>query len=295
MGLAFLACVERGPLEAQTILLCRSIRRFAGRFREAPIYTFQPRAGHEVAPRTRATLAELGATLRCELLNCAYADYPIGNKIFACAAAERTLREDVLVFLDSDTIVVDEPREFDLAAGIDVAIRPAYSVGLHSTGPGHPMDCYWRRVYDLFGIEKEWFVETEIGSVTRAYFSAGLIVVRRQAGTFGHWLEDFRRLAESGCLPASGIARADEISLVATLFRTTHKVVLLDGRYNYLLFKREQLTPPWDRAQLEELVHIHYRKTFQEAGFLRNLRTPLNPQSEILAWLEPLLRLPYPE
>src|SRR5439155_21712611 len=59
MGLAFLACVERGPLEEQTTLLCRSIRRYGGRFRAAPIYAFQPRAGHDIAPETRRTLEAL--------------------------------------------------------------------------------------------------------------------------------------------------------------------------------------------------------------------------------------------
>ena len=60
MSLAFVACIESGPLEDQTILLCRSIRRFAGRFRDAPIYTFQPRAGTAIARETLDVLNQWG-------------------------------------------------------------------------------------------------------------------------------------------------------------------------------------------------------------------------------------------
>jgi hypothetical protein len=220
-----------------------------------------------------------------------FAHYPVGNKVFACARAEAILKEDALVFLDSDTLFTAEPAEFDLDCTYNAAIRPAHSVGHNCSGPGHPMDPYWRRVYDLLEIEDERYVETELGTITRAYFSAGLIAVRRNAGLFARWRADFLRLAAAGCLPQSGIARADEISLAATMLRTMDRVKILDGRYNYLIFKRDQLPPPWDDAQLEDLVHVHYRRKFAEPGFLGRLRPPIREESEVRRWLEPFLPL----
>jgi hypothetical protein len=290
-SLAFLACVERGPLEAQTTLLCRSIRRFAGRFRAAPIYVFQPRAGCGIAPATERVLDDLGVTLQSEILNSTFAHYPVANKIFACARAEEVLDNEILVFADSDTFFTAEPAEFDFDAAVDAAIRPAHSVGHNSSGPGHPMDPYWRSVYDLLGVTDERYVETELGTVTRAYFSAGLIVVRRRAGLFGRWLSNFHKLTAAGCLPESGIARTDEISLAATMLRNMDRVKILDGRYNYLIFKRAQLIAPWDRAQFEELVHVHYRRKFTEVGFLNRLTPPLCVNSAVRHWLEPFLPL----
>jgi hypothetical protein len=296
MSLAFLACIERGPLEAQTALLCRSIRRYGGRFRDAPIHVFQPRAGHDIATATARVLDELGVVVRTEVLNVDFAHYPVGNKVFACARAEATLDEDMLVFLDSDTIFTAEPAEFDFGGDCDcdAAIRPAHSVGHNCSGPGHPMDPYWRRVYDLLGIEDECYVETELGTITRAYFSAGLIAVRRRAGLFARWRSDFLGLTAAGCLPASGIARADEISLAATMLRAMDRVKILDGRYNYLIFKRGELPPPWDGAQLEDLVHVHYRRKFAEPGFLDRLRPPIREDSAVRRWLEPFLPLTNP-
>ena len=44
-SLAFLLCVEAGPLEPQTLLLVRSIRRWAGEYAGNPIHAFRPRVG----------------------------------------------------------------------------------------------------------------------------------------------------------------------------------------------------------------------------------------------------------
>src|SRR5262245_48471593 len=81
MSLAFVICVERGPLEDQAVLLCRSIRRYTGRHRDATIAAFQPRNGHEVARSTRDALDALGVAFHDEPINTAYRDCPYANKI----------------------------------------------------------------------------------------------------------------------------------------------------------------------------------------------------------------------
>jgi hypothetical protein len=291
MRLAFIACVERGHLEAQTILLCRSIRRFGGGFRDAAIHTFEPRIGHAIAPATRRVLEELGVVHHVDVLNRSFVDQPVVNKVFACARAEESLDEEVLVFLDSDTVVIGEPDALDLPSGIDVALRPAYSAGLNSSGPGHPMDAYWRGVYEFFGIDNARYVETELGTITRAYYSAGLIAARREAGFFGRWRSIFLELVCIDRLPESGISRADEIALAVAALEAKDRVRSLDGGYNYLIFRRAQLAAPWDRAQLEAVVHVHYRGAFAEPGFLRSLCPPLDANSAVLNWLEQHLPL----
>jgi hypothetical protein len=47
-GTAFVACIERGVLERQALLLFDSIRRYTGHFRTCPIYALSPRAGHSI-------------------------------------------------------------------------------------------------------------------------------------------------------------------------------------------------------------------------------------------------------
>ena len=236
----------------------------------------------------RRRLGTVGLQHRREILNRDFIDYAVGNKIFVYAWAEETLDRDVLVFLDSDTIFTGEPEALDLADGFDAAIRPAHSTAHNSSGPGHPMDPYWKRVYNLLGVVNEHYVTTELGTTTRAYFSAGLIAVRRQAGLFRKWKADFLRLTDENCLPESGIARSDEISLAATMLRAMDRVTVLDGRYNYLIFKRANSPLP-GIEQLEDLVHIHYRKLFSERGFLRRVRPASAPTAPVLTWIEQYL------
>lgn len=273
-GIAFVACVERGELERKTMLLCRTIRRF---YPDAPILTFQPRLGTTIAPETLATLQALGVQHSSERLNVDFSHYAIANKIFASARAEELVREEVLVFLDSDTVFVNPPDGLHLRAGIDAAARP---VDIHR-GPdepehdhpthwltrhrrvsttGHdPMEPYWQRMYDLLGCgDRGIYVETTCSHHRiRAYCNSGIVAVRRSARLFAQWREDFLALVRAGHIPGE-LHYMDQLSLAATLTRIWDRVDLLDGRYNYPWPGRASLREPYRSMPFEDLVHIHY-------------------------------------
>jgi hypothetical protein len=281
--IAFVACVERGELEHKVILLCRSIRRFAGSHAGAPIYTFQPREGTAISRDTALQLADLGVRHSSERLNTDFAQYAIGNKIFASARAEQLGTEDVLVFLDSDTVILDEPRAFELRDGIDAAVCP---VDFHhssaepesdddpfwrtrfrrvgSSGPGDPMDAYWLRMYELLGIDARPFVDTACSRQRiRAYFNSGMIAVRRSAGLFAQWRDDFLRLMAAGHIPRNGpLHYMDQLSLAAALTRVWTRVTVLDRRYNHALPGRDLVREPLRSIGREALVHVHYNSMF---------------------------------
>jgi hypothetical protein len=200
----------------------------------------------------------------------------------------------VLVFLDSDTVIVNEPVAFELCAGIDAAVRP---VDMHrterepdddadpfwqtrfrrvsSSGPGDVMDGYWLRMYDLLGIEPGPFIDTTCSHQRiRAYFNSGMIAVRRSAGLFAQWRDDFLRLIAAQHLPdRRPLHYLDQLSLAATVTRVWDRVAIPDGRYNYPLPGRDSLLEPWRSMPLEELVHIHYNGMF----------------GAVSQWLEPAL------
>lgn len=291
MSLAFLLCVENGRLEEEAKLLCRSIRRFGGRHGDAAIHTFQPRRGRAITGSTRRALEELGVVHHDEVLNDELPALGTLNKVFVCARAEEILREDVLVFLDSDTVVINEPEALDLPEGIDAAARPAESVALNSAGPDDPRDRYWRELDRIFGLAEVPFVETELGNRVRAFFSAGLIAVRRGAGLFRSWIADFRRLIHRPHVPEGCLHRMDEVALAATLIRSFGRVRVLDGRYNYLIYRRSRMPAPWRAAGLENLIHLHYRQCFHAPGYLRALDPPFDPTGATFQWLERQLPL----
>jgi hypothetical protein len=310
-SLAFVACVERGALEQKTRLLIRSIRRFGGIHRDAPIHTFAPRAGRDITSATRDLFDELGVTHHEERLNTDFDAYGVGNKIFAAARAEELASEDFLAFLDSDTVVVAEPEALALADGIDAAVRP---VEFHrwrepdaaneahwrthhrragSAGEAESGDDYWLRMYELCGIANRPFVETTCDRIRiRAYANSGLVAVRREAGLFGQWRRDFLTLAAAGHRPNGDMHYMDQLSLAATLARIWDRVQLLDGRYNYPLVGRPLLAEPLRAARLDELVHIHYNAYFHRPGFLATLQPAVEQDGDVVSWLESQLPLP---
>lgn len=310
-SILFAACVESGALEQKARLLVRSIRRFGGRWADAPIHTFAPRAGRGIGETTRALFDAHGVVHHDELLNADFDDYGVGNKIFAAARAEELAAEDVVVFLDTDTVLLAEPAELALPDGVDAAVRPVEfhrwgepPVGdarwltrhrrASSAGEDEPGDEYWRRMYELCGVEARPFVETSCDRVRiRAYANSGLVAVRRTAGLFAQWLRDFRTLAAANHRPWNGdMHYMDQLSLAATLARVWERVRLLDGRYNYPLVGRPLLAEPLRSARLDELVHVHYNRYFHVDGFLATLDPPLEREGVVAGWLQQHLPLP---
>ena len=137
------------------------------------------------------------------------------------------------------------------------------------------MDEYWLDLYDLLGITPRPFVETTCSRQRiRAYFNSGLIAVRRSAGLFAQWRDDFVRLVDANHLPHNRpLHYMDQVSLAATLTRVWDRVTIPDGRYNYPLPGRDMLAEPFRSMPLDEAVHVHYNKMYEE----------------VAVWLEPRL------
>lgn len=301
--LAFVACVESGALEQKARLLVKSIRRFGGAHRDAPIHTFAPRAGRAISDATLAVFDDHGVTHHDELLNVDFDEYGVGNKLFAAARAEELLGDEFVAFVDTDTVIVSPPDALVLPNGVDAAVRPVefhrwreHERTLHrrvsSSGDGDQSDDYWLRMYELCGVETRPFVETSCDRVRiRAYANSGLIATRREAGLFGRWKSDFLTLIDAGHRPHD-LHYMDQLSLAATLARAWERVQWLDGRYNYPLVGRPLLAEPLRSARLDELVHLHYNQYFHRDGFLAALDPAIERDGAVVDWLHRQLPLP---
>lgn len=289
MSLAFLLCVEAGNLENQASLLVRSVRRYGGRYANCPILAFQPRRGPALAPATLELFRALDVEHRSEIINTEFVDYPLANKVLVAAAAERICTEDVIVFVDSDTIMLNEPSELDLAPGVDVAVRPVDRKGQGSTGWSDPNDAYWVRMYELCGAALGPNVTTTVDGVQiRAYWNTGLVAARRQCGLFSRWLRYFRTLSDAGHVPANSFF-LEQMSFAPAAALLGERVSVLERPYNFPLPWRHRLSEPWRHAQLDELVHVHYHQWFNRPDYLSSLQPPLDLSAERARWLEELL------
>jgi hypothetical protein len=293
MSVAFLVCVERGSLEAQTILLVESLRRFGGRYGDAPVHAYRPRAGDPLPEATVERLRDLGAELHEDTLNAEHDYDPMLNRIFVGRHAERTLADDVIVFCDSDAVFTGEPRGLDIGPELDAAARPVGEVGKGSRGPGDRRDEYWLRMYELAGVEARPFMRTGIGRRRiRAYWNAGLVATRRRAGVFDRWHGVLMRLLDAGHVPQTKRNPAiDQLSLAATLSLAPDRTKTLGPAYNYPIQKRALLPPRLRRMDLTDIVHVHYHRWFNLPGFLERVEPPLDRTSEPFRWLAERLPL----
>ena len=309
-GATFVLCIENNAIRAQALLLCESIRRFAGRHRTDPIVAVAPRPGLGVDAATRARLDALAVEYVEEPLNEICPVYGSANRVYAAAWAERHARSEWIVVLDSDTVFLDEP---ELPAGADAAARPIDVKGSASAGPGDPLDAYWASLAALRGVAVDClpFVRTTVdGQRVRASYNGGLIAVRRHLGILGVWADLFSRSVAAGLKPwrgsgtniyaSTGLAGleaseywgSNQAAAALALWSTTRRVVELPDCYNmplHSLVDRPDLVARAARPP----VHVHYHWVFTAPHCERALATlnVLGVTPDRLDWLHERLPL----
>ena len=284
--IAFLICVARGKLESQGLLFVESVREWGGALAGSSVYAFTTPEDAPTA-ETVERLEALGAHHVELALDSPYrGDPPVMNKVFVSAWAERELDHDVLAFVDSDTVFLDEPRELTDDTWLAAAKPVGNSRAAGSSGPGDPNEPYWQRVYDLLGVRSWPFVTTTVDRARiRAYWNAGLVAARRSAGLFQAWEEALVRLFESGCVFKKPVLM-DQVAWAGVIADIHDRVRVLPEEYNYPLPKRTLLPSGIRDLELDEIVHVHYHRWGHLPGFLAEVRPRLDPGSDRYRWLE---------
>ena len=280
----FVACIEGGALEAQTLLLFDSIRLHTGRFKDCSLYALSPRAGHPISLDARRRLNDLGAHYTDTILNTECPEYGPANRVIAAAYIEDLRRHDTLVILDSDTLFLREPCEFILPPDIDVAVRPVDVKGMSTGGPNDSCDAYWRdlcRSCDVDYDEIPWSESFVDRQRIKANYNGGLVVVRGRLGImrccadffFGSIRQGLRPHSESNSFragagwvePAAGkLWGSSQAALSLAIWSTSRRVRELPPTYNYPLHLHDQIDPVFARSIFPHLLHVHYHWLFGE-------------------------------
>ncbi|MEY4722220.1 MAG: hypothetical protein RIQ46_1945 [Pseudomonadota bacterium] len=279
----FLVIVERGPLEAQAVLLCESIRAFAGRHAKAAIVAVSPRPCRRPARGTLERLAALGVDCRLLDLASLVPHYGTSWRVAAAAHIARETGPDILVQLDSDTVFTGEP-DLDLGDALALA-RPVDEAGMCSAGPHDPRDAHWQAMCKACGVDAEalgWVRATTTGQRLRASYNGGFIAARRDyfiaveqvfariaaAGLASR--PDHRRTEQTGAgdVPPEGYAwwgtAQAALSIAAVLLGG--RVRELDARHNVPLHLEGPVP--------EGAVHLHYHWLFGDADGVARVLSP---------------------
>jgi hypothetical protein len=309
--LAFVLCIERNAIRAQALLLCESIRRFCGRHRSAPILAVAPRSGLGVDLETRRRLQAMDVEYAEEPLNRVCPEYGSANRVFTAAWAERRLRSEWVVVLDSDTVFLDELLP---PAEADVGVRPVDTKGSTTEGPGDPFEGYWQRLAEIQGVSLDClpFVRTTVDDRrVRASYNGGLTVVRREKGILGAWAELFSRSVAAGLKPwkgsglnvfastglvgleASEYWGSNQAAAALAIWSTTKRVFVYPDTHNVPLHQLVEHAELRARPRTSPLVHVHYHWLFADPHHEAALAalSEMGVASDRLEWLAARLPL----
>ena len=294
--LVFATFAEDAASLEHALYLAESLRTFGGGLREAPVRIYAPKDLLEAQPAIAGRIAALRADLRTSAAPEDALPYPFARKVFAAAQAESDEkgRAAILAWMDEDTIILEEPRDFLLPEGFALGYRPVMHRRIGSRF-GDPPDPFWSRVYEKLSVPESAIfpvVTPADGEKVRAYFNAGLLVVRPERGILRRWARDFPRLYRDPVF--AEWCRQDRLKLIflhqAALAGTIlsglkrQEMVDLGPRYNFPLFFKEMFGARREFDSIAGVTTLRYDIYFQNAAtdWAERLKGP----PEKIAWLK---------
>lgn len=288
-SVTFVCCIESGGLEAQTVRMIESLRRWGGRFADAPVVAVTPRFGPPLSGITHAALQRLNVEYLRFRADNPYAWKGFLNKHYSMAAVESACTTDCVGWLDSDLLILGEPDQLLLAPDEEfAACAPDKNFG--TTGPDDPCDPYWRAVCEVLGVDLEalpWIVTEQEGDRIRFYMNSGVFVYRRSTGFSKHHLDNTLKFFE-----ARLTSRTTQNSYFTqhimgiTVVQQGLKWRSLPYSHNYPIGSK--IYPDWYRRErLQEAKIFHYHDAMWMPFWPTLLECLQDTHPEVAAWLEP--------
>lgn len=279
--IVFVMCTEAGSLEKESLLMVESFRKYAGALKDAPIYSYQVRAGREIAPSTLQALRSYNVIHQKVILNDRYPNYPLANKPLLCAHVEQEIEAEIIVFLDSDLVFFSEPKEFLLPADYDIGLRPEHQKMIGSEGDSDSNNAFWDELYAIAGVKADdLYVTTTVDrKKIRAFFNSGVVAVRRSAGIFTAWKHNFEKLISTR--DVSSINKEnfylEQSMFSATVNAMTRKIWTFSPGYNYPIHFHNRLIPSEQRHSFDDIICIHdhlfrEREWYRERIWVKTLK-----------------------
>lgn len=278
----------------ETLLLVESLRTFGGPFADAPVsvWTLPGR------PLPTATAEKL-RTQRAELhefeMDAAARKFPLAVIPFGAAAAEahHAQKDDILVWLLPDTLILQPPEAFHLPEGKRLGYRPVHHQNVGSPAE-NPPDTFWKQIYQHCEVPEAHIfpMQTCYRETVRPYFNAGILAVRPEDGLCQAWLETFRHTySHPDFTPfyeqvkfAIFMHQAVLSGVILQKF-TPSQLAELPENYNYPLHMHPDYPPAGQAAALEAITTARYESVGELPGFLKTV-----PVSDSLQkWLSELL------
>jgi len=256
------------------IPLVESIRTFSGKYKDATVWVYMLPELREQETKAIEKLVSYNVVVKDIEIPEEAAWFFLSGKAFAAAQAESEAvgKADILVFLNYDTVFLNEPDEFDLPSDKKFGYRPVMhkNVGLLFS---EPLDSFWTQIYKIMTVDESTIfpmVTPADGDTIRPYFNAGLLVVRPEAAILRKWVEYYGKLYSDTLLRK--MCEMDirkriflhQTALTGAILNhlTRDEILQFSDRINYPIFFREQFGAKKDFNDITEVVTFRHESYF---------------------------------
>jgi hypothetical protein len=274
--IAFVTAISHKSHIKQALVLAESIRRFAGKYKDAQIWAYGPRELITEIQSNHPRFSYLKVGLKSVEIPQQTAWFFGSELVFAPAVAEEQSvgRTSALVFMASDSIVIQEPTEFCLADGVSVGVCPVHHRNI-SPLYTEALDTYWSRAYQIMNIDESSVFPIQTladGDSVRPYFNAGCLAVRPEGGLLRRRAQIFLELCQDDVIRRE--SEQDELKRVFT-FQVALvgailggvmplEIIQLSKRYNYPIFFKEIFGSRREFHDITDVATIRYEHFFEE-------------------------------
>lgn len=295
--LIFAFMLGSGETENNALRLASSIRTFGGELCFNPIWLISRRREEELSEATRQKIFSLGARLISFDLQSIKTKVAFSSYVAAAAIAEGMAQGEAsfLAWLAPDTLILQPPTGLLLPSGKSLGACPVH-LKLLGSGFNDPIDDYWGLVYRHCQVDTSqiFSMRTVVDEqLVRAYFNAGLLVVRPERGLLRAWQSRFEKLAD---LPEFRAFYAQnelyEIFIHQAILAGSILALLKAEEYqplpfemNYPLHLHTRVAPFHRPTSLDELITCRYEE-YAEFFDNPNLDAVIHIDQQLKDWLQ---------
>ena len=301
-NLIFITLAFPGESELDTLLLTESLRSFGGDLAASPIWVLVPTELGPLSDPTLKKLSQLEAIVIPFNADPEIYKFPFAAKVLAAAALEAQAQGQTkrLVYMDCDTIVLQEPTEFLISPDQTLGYRPVHHKLIGSTWDS-ALDSFWALIYEVCDVPEEnlFPMVTHTGEQIRPYFNAGIYIIRPENGLLTQWRDlflkwyqqpQFKAYYEKDQLYAIFIHQAIFTGILLQNLKPGG-MSELSPKINYPLHLHDDIPVDQRPPAIDELVTVRYEQIFDEPNwmqlpFTESLKNWLSTQPRVQASLE---------
>jgi hypothetical protein len=268
--------------ETNALLLAESIRTFAGSLSKAPIWCFTPERGEQVSPAVKDRLLALGVALTPFEIDHETMQFPFTGEATASLAESMAQGlADFLVWMNANTMVLNEPKELLLPDKKNLGFRPVHHT-LIGSRYDEPLDPFWTLIYRLHDVpdDRVFPMATHVdGEIIRPYFNAGFHVTRPEKRLLQAWRDAFLKVYREPALQEfyqqdpryKVFIHQAVLSGVILSALKTDEIQELPSGYNYPIHLHAEDVTDHRPSSLEELVTIRHEGFYEDPNWTRKM------------------------